>query len=202
MFVFFFWEEKKRKTPKNSCCSGFVSTERAQCVICMKAHHEHRKTYDFINMKGSFDRESLVELWAKLPTRLKQVETWQNQNNFADMIKQRQLLGADSKKFCKYFPNSVDRKPQTPVFMLSSSHLDFIIGAFKFLGHSVSSAFLIHCLKHDWVEGSNLCLEFFQMLSTQLWSNAWASSWRHCKYECCVPRRQHGTRKWGRACTS
>jgi hypothetical protein len=78
------------------------------------------------------------------------------------MIKQRQLLGADSKKFCKYFPNSVDRKPQTPVFMLSSSHLDFIIGAFKFLGHSVSSAFLIHCLKHDWVEGSNLCLEFFK----------------------------------------
>jgi hypothetical protein len=61
--VCFFWERKKKgKTPKNSWCSGFVSTERAQCVICMKAHHKHRKTHDFINMKGSFDRESLVEL--------------------------------------------------------------------------------------------------------------------------------------------
>jgi hypothetical protein len=45
---------KKRKTPKNSWCNGFVSK---RC-----AHHEHRKTHDFINWKGSFDRESLVAL--------------------------------------------------------------------------------------------------------------------------------------------
>jgi len=28
----------------------------------MKAYHEHRKTHDLINKKGSFDRESLVAL--------------------------------------------------------------------------------------------------------------------------------------------
>ena len=38
------------------------------------------------NKKGSFDRESLVALWAKLP-RLKQVET-KNQE-LAGMIEQR-----------------------------------------------------------------------------------------------------------------
>jgi hypothetical protein len=27
----------------------------------MKAFHEHRKTHDLINKKGSFDRESFVE---------------------------------------------------------------------------------------------------------------------------------------------
>jgi hypothetical protein len=60
----------------------------------------------------------------------------------------------------------------------------------------------IQYLKHDWVEGSNSRLEFLRMLSTQLWSNAWASFWRHYRYGCCVPQHQHGTRKWGRACTS
>jgi hypothetical protein len=42
-----------------------------------------------IKKKCSFNKESLVSLWAKLPIKLKQVETWQSQNNFADMIKQR-----------------------------------------------------------------------------------------------------------------
>jgi hypothetical protein len=37
----------------------------------MKEYHEHRKTHDFINKKSSFDKESLVALWAKWPTRLK-----------------------------------------------------------------------------------------------------------------------------------
>jgi hypothetical protein len=37
--------------------------------------------------KGSFDRESLVALWAKLPTRLKQVKT--------NMIKQKDNKRAD-----------------------------------------------------------------------------------------------------------
>jgi hypothetical protein len=60
----FFWERKKRKgkTPNNSWCNGFVSKRCVQYVICIKAHHEHRKTHNFINRKGSFDRESLVIL--------------------------------------------------------------------------------------------------------------------------------------------
>jgi len=56
-----------------------------QYVICMKAYPEHKKTHDFINKKGSFDRERIVALWDKLPTRLKQVET--------DMIKQKEIIG-------------------------------------------------------------------------------------------------------------
>jgi hypothetical protein len=107
-----------------------------------------------------------------------------------------------SKSFCKYLPNSVDRKPYTSVFMLSSSHYDFIIGTFKFPRHSASNAFPIHYLKYDWVEGSNSCLEFLWMLSTQLWSSTWAFSWRYYRYECCVPQREHGTRRWGLVCTS
>jgi hypothetical protein len=63
-----------------------------RCVICMKqqqmkAYHEHKKAYDLINKKCSFNRKSLVALWAKLPTWLRQVEIWQNQNNFVGMIK-------------------------------------------------------------------------------------------------------------------
>jgi hypothetical protein len=41
----FFWERKKGKAPNNSWCSGFVSIECAQCVICMKAHHEQKKKH-------------------------------------------------------------------------------------------------------------------------------------------------------------
>jgi hypothetical protein len=60
---FFLGERKKEKRkPKNSWCSGFVSIECAQFIIRMKAHHEHRKIHDFINRKGSSDRESLVAL--------------------------------------------------------------------------------------------------------------------------------------------
>jgi len=40
------------------------------------------------NKKGSFDRESLVALLAKLPTRLKQVKT--------DMIIQKTIIGQAS----------------------------------------------------------------------------------------------------------
>jgi hypothetical protein len=69
---------KKRKTLKNSWYTSFVSKRCGRYVICMKTH-------DLINRKGSFDRESLVALWAKLPTRLKQVET--------DMIKRRTIIG-------------------------------------------------------------------------------------------------------------
>jgi hypothetical protein len=50
----FLGEEKKGKMPKNSWCSGFVSTECAQCVICNKNEGTLR-TYDLINKKGSFD---------------------------------------------------------------------------------------------------------------------------------------------------
>jgi hypothetical protein len=53
---------KKRNTPKNSWCSGFVSKMCVQYVICMKAYPEHKKTHDFINKKGSFDRERIVAL--------------------------------------------------------------------------------------------------------------------------------------------
>jgi hypothetical protein len=61
------WDHE-RKTPKNSWCGGFVSegVHLYRSVICMKqqmkAHHEHKKTHDLINKKGSFDRESLVAL--------------------------------------------------------------------------------------------------------------------------------------------
>jgi hypothetical protein len=58
----FCFREKKGKTPKNSWCSGFVSKRCVQYVISMKEYHEHRKTHDFINKKGSFDKESLVAL--------------------------------------------------------------------------------------------------------------------------------------------
>jgi len=37
----------------------------------MKAHHEHKKIHDLINKKISFDRGSLMVLWAKLSTKLK-----------------------------------------------------------------------------------------------------------------------------------
>jgi len=37
------------------------------------------------NKKGSFDRESLVVLWAKLPSSLEQVKI--------DMIKQKTIIG-------------------------------------------------------------------------------------------------------------
>jgi hypothetical protein len=43
------------------------------------------------NKKGSFDRESLVVLWAKLPVRLKQVKT--------DMIKQKTIIGHASSSY-------------------------------------------------------------------------------------------------------
>jgi len=37
----------------------------------LKAYHEHKETHDLIKRKGSFDKESLVALSAKLLTRLK-----------------------------------------------------------------------------------------------------------------------------------
>jgi hypothetical protein len=34
------------------------------------------KTYDLIKKEGTFVKESLVVLWVRLLTKLKQVETW------------------------------------------------------------------------------------------------------------------------------
>jgi len=51
-----FWE--KGKKPKNSWCSGFVSTK--VCSVCY-LHEQKKKTHDFINRKGSLDKENLVE---------------------------------------------------------------------------------------------------------------------------------------------
>jgi len=47
---------------------------------------QRKKTHDFINRKGSLDKENLVEFWAKLPT--KTGIGWKNQEIFAGMIKQ------------------------------------------------------------------------------------------------------------------
>ena len=69
-----FWGKK----PKNSWCSGFVSTK--VCSVCYLHEHKKKKTHDFINRKGSFDRESLVVFWAKLPT--KTGIGWKNQEVF------------------------------------------------------------------------------------------------------------------------
>jgi len=44
-----------------------------------------KKTYDLIKIKGSFDKESCMALWAMLLTRLKQVKK--------DMIKQKTIIG-------------------------------------------------------------------------------------------------------------
>ena len=59
---FFFFGEERKKRKKNENTKKFLVQRCAQYVICMKVHHEHRKTHDFINRKGSFDRESLVAL--------------------------------------------------------------------------------------------------------------------------------------------
>ena len=77
-----FWE--KGKTPMNSWRNGFVSIK--VCSVCYLHEHKKKKTHDFINRKGSFDRESLVAFWAKLPT--KTGIGWKNQEIFAGMIKQ------------------------------------------------------------------------------------------------------------------
>ena len=47
---------------------------------------QKKKTHDFINRKGSLEKESLVEFWAKPPT--KTGIGWKNQEIFAGMIKQ------------------------------------------------------------------------------------------------------------------
>jgi hypothetical protein len=62
---------------------------RYETIIKIEAHHEHKKTHDFcFNKKGSFDKESLGALRAKIPTRLKQVKT--------DIIKQKTIIGQAS----------------------------------------------------------------------------------------------------------
>jgi len=112
------------------------------------------------------------------------LQTWSNRGNYFRHNKGRlhfltlvhfPFFRAPYKSFCKCFQNGVDKKPQTPIFILPSLHLDFIIGPFRFLGHSASSAFLIHCLKHDWVESSYSHLEFLWMLSTHLFLKGTAS---------------------------
>jgi len=57
---------------------------RYETIKKIEAHHEHKKTHDFFNKKGSFDKENLVALWAKIPTRLKQVKR--------DMFKQKTII--------------------------------------------------------------------------------------------------------------
>jgi hypothetical protein len=67
--------EERGNTPKDSWRNGFMFKGYVQRVICMKqqkkmkACHEHRKTHDLINKKGSVDKETLVEFQAKLPTK-------------------------------------------------------------------------------------------------------------------------------------
>jgi len=146
-----------------------VSKGCAQCVICMKTYYGRRKTHNLINKKDSFDRESLMTLRVKLPIRLKHVEI--------DVIKQKTIIGQALSSH-----SMAELRPLHTVFFAPYSCRQCL----RFPGHSASSEFPIHSLKHDWVEGLYSCLEFFQMLSTQLWSNAWAFSWTNCRYECCV----------------
>jgi hypothetical protein len=85
-------------TMKNSWFNGFISKE-CDCVG-MKQQRKWRhimnikKTHDLFNKNDSFDKESLVVLYAKILTRLKQVKT--------DMIKQKAIIGqASSSHFGK-----------------------------------------------------------------------------------------------------
>jgi hypothetical protein len=70
----------KREKHQRIWCVGFVSTK--VCLVCYL--HEHiintKKTHDFIYRKGSFDRESLVVFWAKLPTKI--WIGWKKSRNF------------------------------------------------------------------------------------------------------------------------
>ena len=114
------------------------------------------------------------------------------------MIKQRRLLGADS--IFPFYSRTLSSILESAHCLLHTLLLPSVLWGFHSIPTLVHSP--IQYLKHDWVEGSNSRLEFLRMLSTQLWSNAWASFWRHYRYECCVPQCQHDTRKWGRACTN
>jgi len=85
----------------------------------IKACHEHKKIHDLNNKKkGLFDRKSLVELYAKVPTRLKYVETkikkfckhdqievvifWQNKNRLHSITMVQFPFGQPSHKiFCR-----------------------------------------------------------------------------------------------------
>jgi hypothetical protein len=60
---------EERKTPKDSSCCSFVSKSCAQNVIYMynnkkECHMNTGKHMILFNKEGSFDRESLVALWA------------------------------------------------------------------------------------------------------------------------------------------
>ena len=67
--------EEKGNTPKDSWCYAFMLNGYAQWVICMKQQKwrcvmKTGKHMILFNKKGSFDRESLMKLWAKLPTKI------------------------------------------------------------------------------------------------------------------------------------
>jgi len=67
--------EEKGNTPKDSWCYAFMLNGYAQCVICMKQQKwrcvmKTGKHMILFNKKGSFDRENLMKLWAKLPTKI------------------------------------------------------------------------------------------------------------------------------------
>jgi hypothetical protein len=67
--------EEKGNKPKDSWCYAFMLNGYAQCVICMKQQKwryvmKTGKHMILFNKKGSFDRESLMKLWAKLPTKI------------------------------------------------------------------------------------------------------------------------------------
>jgi hypothetical protein len=85
-----------------------------------------------------------MTLWVKLPIRLKHVETY--------VIKQKTIIGqALSSHFI------AELRPLHTAFFAPYSCRQCL----RFPGHSTSSEFPIHSLKHDWVEGLYSCLEFF-----------------------------------------
>jgi hypothetical protein len=122
----------------------------------MKVHHKHRKTHDFINKKGLFDTKSLVALWAKLLTGWKR----------HDQSKGNSWVGS----IFPFYRRTLSSILESAHCLLHTLLLPSMLWGFQSILPPVHS--LIQYLKHDWVKGSNSCLEFLRMLSTQLWANA------------------------------
>ena len=78
----------------------------AQCVICMKTYYGRRKTHNLINKKDSFDKESLMKLWAKLPTKIgtgwnknqEVLQAWSNWGSFFFFCRTR--IGSIMHRWC------------------------------------------------------------------------------------------------------
>jgi hypothetical protein len=94
--------EEKGNTPKDSWCYAFMLNGYAQCVICMKQQKwryvmKTGKHMILFNKKGSFDKESLMKLWAKLPTKIgtgwnknqEVLQAWSNWGGFFFQNKNR-----------------------------------------------------------------------------------------------------------------